>query len=167
MAFSSKRSAQGGLAERNPPLAHEERRVTPLANPRYRHYNRIIGRLPFSSRGTFTRASPSSTTWRPTLQRQVRRARDFSGTSSATVTITVTVSPIFTGPCGYFTTCHHARLYAGHPRLYVEERKTWMAGTSPAMTACEANVARLERSESRERRSSRKISKGVGRISAA
>src|SRR5439155_7690970 len=29
----------------------------------------------------------------------------------------------------------HARLYAGHPRLYTHsEQKTWMAGSSPAMT---------------------------------
>src|SRR5262249_18941027 len=28
----------------------------------------------------------------------------------------------------------HARPCAGHPRLYNEHRKTWMAGTSPAMT---------------------------------
>jgi hypothetical protein len=28
----------------------------------------------------------------------------------------------------------HARLYAGHPRLFDRGSKTWMAGTSPAMT---------------------------------
>jgi len=29
----------------------------------------------------------------------------------------------------------HARLYAGHPRLWgIATSKTWMAGTSPAMT---------------------------------
>jgi hypothetical protein len=62
-----------------------------------RKFNRINGRLPFSSRGTFTSASPSSTTCVLTLHTQVRRARDFSGINSATVTITVTVSPIFAG----------------------------------------------------------------------
>jgi hypothetical protein len=40
-------------------------------------YNRITGRSPFSSRGTFTSASPSSTTCRPTLHTQVRRAGFF------------------------------------------------------------------------------------------
>src|SRR5581483_5237210 len=47
--------------------------------------------------GTFTSASPSSTVSSPTLQVQVSRARNFSGISSATSTITSTVSPIFTG----------------------------------------------------------------------
>jgi hypothetical protein len=28
----------------------------------------------------------------------------------------------------------HARPYAGHPCLLLSSRKTWMAGTSPAMT---------------------------------
>ena len=32
--------------------------------------------------------------------------------------------------------CRHARLYAGHPRLHdLVTVKTWMAGTSPAMTS--------------------------------
>jgi hypothetical protein len=47
--------------------------------------------------GAFTSASPSSTTSPSTSQTQDSRARDFSGISSATVTMTVTVSPIFTG----------------------------------------------------------------------
>jgi hypothetical protein len=38
---------------------NDDTTVSPLL-----HYNRNIGRLPFSSRGTFTRASPSSTTAR-------------------------------------------------------------------------------------------------------
>ena len=55
------------------------------------------GRLLFASLGTFTSASPSSTTSPSTAQMQNNRARDFSGISSATVTVTTTVSPIFTG----------------------------------------------------------------------
>ena len=47
--------------------------------------------------GTFTQASPSSTISSPTLQVQASLARSRSGISSATSTITSTVSPIFTG----------------------------------------------------------------------
>src|SRR5579862_4166211 len=62
-------------------------------------HSRIIGRLPLAvfSLGTFTKASPSSTTSPPTAQTQASRARDFAGMSSFTVTVTTTVSPIFTG----------------------------------------------------------------------
>ena len=52
--------------------------------------------LPLSF-GTFTSASPSSTVSPSTEHTQINRARDFSGISSATVTVTITVSPIFTG----------------------------------------------------------------------
>ena len=47
--------------------------------------------------GTFTQASPSSTSSPATEQVQASRARNFSGISSATETFTSTVSPIFTG----------------------------------------------------------------------
>ena len=58
----------------------------------------MTGRLPLAcSLGTFTSASPSSTTSPSTSQRQDSRRADFSGISSATVTVTTTVSPIFTG----------------------------------------------------------------------
>src|SRR5580658_3706518 len=38
----------------------------------------------------------------------------------------------------------HARLRAGHPRFYGARRKTWMAGSSPAMTTafCEEKDSR-------------------------
>ena len=36
---------------------------------------------------------------------------------------------------GFALSSRHARPWAGHPRLtFVPARKTWMAGTSPAMT---------------------------------
>jgi hypothetical protein len=54
-------------------------------------------RPPASLDGTFTQASPSSTSSPATEQAQVSRARNFSGISSATETFTSTVSPIFTG----------------------------------------------------------------------
>src|SRR5262245_48860088 len=62
-----------------------------------RFYNRGSGRLDFAADGTFTKASPSSTTSSATLQMQVSRARWRSGMSSATSTVTSTVSPIRTG----------------------------------------------------------------------
>src|SRR4051812_5358836 len=43
----------------------------------------------------------------------------------------------------------HARPCAGHPRLYfLQARKTWMAGTSPAMTNDVEQLSRLPRSSS-------------------
>src|SRR5512139_4059923 len=60
-------------------------------------YTRGSGR-PEVLDGTFTQASPSSTTSPSTAQVQVSRARNFSGINSATVTTTSTVSPILTGP---------------------------------------------------------------------
>src|SRR3954451_20126719 len=42
----------------------------------------------------------------------------------------------------------HARPCAGHPRLPSLLDKTWMAGTSPAMTACENVASRLVSSSS-------------------
>ena len=64
-----------------------------------RAHSLIIGRLPLVvfSLGTLTSASPSSTTSPSTAQMHYSRARDFSGISSRTVTVTATVSPIFTG----------------------------------------------------------------------
>ena len=59
--------------------------------------SRSTGRLLFAALGTFTSASPSSTTSPPTAHTQLYLARDFSGISSATVTVTITVSPILTG----------------------------------------------------------------------
>ena len=55
------------------------------------------GRFDLTAEGTFTSASPSSTISSATLQMQVSRARWRSGTSSATVTVTSTWSPILTG----------------------------------------------------------------------
>jgi hypothetical protein len=38
----------------------------------------------------------------------------------------------------------HARLHAGHPRLcFKDVQKTWMAGTSPAMTKKDFIFSRL------------------------
>ena len=55
------------------------------------------GRPPASLDGTFTQASPSSTTSPATEQVQLSRARNFSGISSTTTTLHSTVSLIFTG----------------------------------------------------------------------
>ena len=55
------------------------------------------GRPPDCFDGTFTQASPSSTTSSATEHLHVKRARNFSGISSATATLTSTVSPILTG----------------------------------------------------------------------
>ena len=55
------------------------------------------GRLDLAADGTFTSASPSSTISSATRQVQVSRARWRSATSSATVTVTSTWSPILTG----------------------------------------------------------------------
>src|SRR5262245_17916798 len=55
------------------------------------------GRPPVSFVGTFTQASPSRTTSLPTEHVHVNRARNLSGISSATRTVTSTSSPIFTG----------------------------------------------------------------------
>src|SRR5262249_41442895 len=48
----------------------------------------------------------------------------------------VNVTPAMTRRVGARANPHrHARLYAGHPRLQVAQlSKTWMAGSSPAMT---------------------------------
>ena len=60
---------------------------------RFGSYSRATGRFPLAcALGTFTSASPSSTTSPSTSQRQDSRARDFSGINSATVTVT-------TSPC--------------------------------------------------------------------
>lgn len=60
-------------------------------------YNRGSGRFDLTTDGTFTSASPSRTTSSAARQMQVSLARSRSGISSATITVTSTVSPIFTG----------------------------------------------------------------------
>jgi hypothetical protein len=68
-----------------------------LLSCRFKNHTRGSGQPPASLDGTFTQASPSSTSSPATEQVQVSRARNFSGICSATETFTSTVSPIFTG----------------------------------------------------------------------
>ena len=99
---------------------------------------RVFDRRPFTVRSAKAILSLSA------VSSQGAIAKRYCVDSRRTGRITPSASP----PCA-LTHPRHARPCAGHPRLLHCATKTWMAGTSPAMTVrmCQSKRSGFERSE--------------------